>query len=145
MWTIKKVTYIPSDLLSSSPKIASLGSWVLDNVDSSQTFLPKWHPKGPDLLLLPRALGKNTGMGCHFLLQDIFQTQWLNWHLLFLWHWQADSLTLSHLGSPNFCVIICYLSRMPAPSCFLFFEKQLYHLLPLIISTSAIPSFIKPF
>ena len=24
MWTIKKVTYIPSDLLSSSPKIASL-------------------------------------------------------------------------------------------------------------------------
>ena len=41
--------------------------------------------------------GKNTGVGCHFLLQGIFPTQRLNPHLL---HWQADSLPLSHLGSP---------------------------------------------
>ena len=41
--------------------------------------------------------GKNIGMGCHFLLQGIFPTQGLNPHLL---HWQADSLPLSHLGSP---------------------------------------------
>ena len=34
--------------------------------------------------------GKNTGVGCHFLLQGIFLTQGLNLHLL---HWQADSLT----------------------------------------------------
>ena len=33
--------------------------------------------------------GKNTGVGCHFLLQGIFLTQGLNPHLL---HWQADSL-----------------------------------------------------
>ena len=43
--------------------------------------------------------GKNTIVGCHFFLQRIFQTQGSNTHLL---HWQADSLPLSHLGSPNF-------------------------------------------
>ena len=41
--------------------------------------------------------GKDTGAGCHFLLQGIFPTQGSNSHLL---HWQADSLLLSHLGSP---------------------------------------------
>jgi len=41
--------------------------------------------------------GKNTEVGCHFLLQGIFPTWGLNPHLL---HWQADSLPLSHQGSP---------------------------------------------
>ena len=41
--------------------------------------------------------GKNAGMGCHFLLQGMFPTQGSNIRLL---HWQADSLALSHLGSP---------------------------------------------
>ena len=41
--------------------------------------------------------GKNTGLGCHFLLQGIFPTQGSNPRLL---HWQADSITLSHLSSP---------------------------------------------
>ena len=41
--------------------------------------------------------GKNTGLGCHTLLQGIFPTQGMNLHLL---HWQAGSLPLSHLG-PN--------------------------------------------
>ena len=36
--------------------------------------------------------GKNTGVGCHFLLQGIFSTQGSNPHLL---HWQADTLSLS--------------------------------------------------
>ena len=35
---------------------------------------------------------KNTGVGCHFLLQGIFPTQELNPSLL---HWQAESLPLS--------------------------------------------------
>ena len=35
--------------------------------------------------------GKNTGVGCHFLLQRIFLTQGLNLHLL---RWQACSLPL---------------------------------------------------
>ena len=40
--------------------------------------------------------GKNTGVGCHFLLQGIFLTQGLN---PCLQHWQADSSPLSHLES----------------------------------------------
>ena len=36
--------------------------------------------------------GKNTGVGCHFLLQGIFLTQGSNLHLL---SWQADSFPLS--------------------------------------------------
>ena len=35
---------------------------------------------------------KNTGVGCHFLLQGIFLTQGSNLHLL---HWQVDSFPLS--------------------------------------------------
>ena len=42
--------------------------------------------------------GKNTGVGCHFLLQGIFPTQGSNPHLL---HWQADSLLLNHLRIPT--------------------------------------------
>ena len=39
---------------------------------------------------------KNTGMGCHFLLQELFPTQGSNLHLL---HWQADSFTIEPPGS----------------------------------------------
>ena len=41
-------------------------------------------------------LGKNTGVGYHFLLQGIFLTQESNQHLL---PWQVDSLPLRHLES----------------------------------------------
>ena len=59
---------------------------------------------GPDGLWPARLLcpwdfpGKNTGVGCHFLLQGTFPTQGSNLHLL---HWQMDSLPLRHLGSPT--------------------------------------------
>ena len=45
--------------------------------------------------------GKNSGAGCHFLLQGICPTQGLNPSLLCLLHWQADSWPLNHLGSPR--------------------------------------------
>ena len=45
--------------------------------------------------------GKNTGVGCHVLLQGICPTQGLNLHLLGLLHWQEDSLPLYHLASPK--------------------------------------------
>ena len=38
---------------------------------------------------------KNTGVGCHFLLQGS------NLHPL---HWQVDSLSLSHQGSQNYSI-----------------------------------------
>ena len=43
-------------------------------------------------------LGKNTGRGCHFILQGIFLTQGSNLHAL---HQQADSLPPRHLGRPQ--------------------------------------------
>ena len=45
--------------------------------------------------------GKNTGVDYPFLLHGIFPTQGSNLHLFHLLHWQADSLPLSHLGSPS--------------------------------------------
>ena len=45
--------------------------------------------------------GRNTGVGCHFLLQRIFPIQELNPYLLRLLHWQADFLPLSHPGMPK--------------------------------------------
>ena len=48
----------------------------------------------------PQSMGfsrQENWMGCHFLLQGIFPTQGLKLHLLY---WHADSLPLSHLGSP---------------------------------------------
>ena len=44
--------------------------------------------------------GKNTGVGCHALLQGIFLTQGLNPHLLCLLHWQVGSLPLVPPGKP---------------------------------------------
>ena len=49
----------------------------------------------PARLLYPwNSPGKNTGAGCHFLLQSILLTQGSNQSLLHLLHWQADSLSL---------------------------------------------------
>ena len=45
--------------------------------------------------------GKRTGVGSHFLCQDSFLTQGWNSHLLYLLHWQADSLPEVSLGNPQ--------------------------------------------
>ena len=45
---------------------------------------------------------KNTGAGCHFLLQETFPTQGSNARLLTFLSWKADSLPLFHLGSLRF-------------------------------------------
>ena len=61
------------------------------------------HSLRPHGLLSSRLLcpwdspGKNTGVGCHALLQGIFPILGLNPHL----RWQEDSLPVSHLGSPG--------------------------------------------
>ena len=46
--------------------------------------------------------GKNTGVGCHFLLQEIFLTQGSKSRLL---HWQVDSLPLSHQEAQEIILI----------------------------------------
>ena len=47
------------------------------------------------------ALGKNTGVGCHFLLRGIFPTQGSNPCPLYLLHWQAGSLPLALPGKSH--------------------------------------------
>ena len=66
---------------------------------SSVSRVPLLRPHGlqPARLLCPWDLpGKNTGVGCHFLLQGIFPTQGSNPSLL---HWQVNFLPLRHQGS----------------------------------------------
>ena len=51
----------------------------------------------PARLLCPLdSPGKNTGVGCHFLLQGIFLIQTWNLGLLSALHWPAESLPLHH-------------------------------------------------
>ena len=45
--------------------------------------------------------GKNTGLGCHALLQGIFPTQGSNPRLLCLLHWQVVSSPLAPPGKPQ--------------------------------------------
>ena len=55
----------------------------------------------PTRLLCPwDSPGRNTGVGCHTLLQGIFPTQGSNPHLLCLLLWQAGSLLLASPGKP---------------------------------------------
>ena len=56
------------------------------------------YPAG--LLCLWDSPGKNTGVGCNFLLQGIFLTQGSNLHLLHLLDWQVGSLPLAPSGKP---------------------------------------------
>ena len=56
----------------------------------------------PARLLYPwNSPGKNTGVGCHALLQGVLPTQGPNLSLLCFLHCQADSLPLHQLGSPK--------------------------------------------
>ena len=48
--------------------------------------------------------GKNTGVGCHFLLQGLFPTQGWNQCLLLLLNWQADCLPLAPPRKPHFVI-----------------------------------------
>ena len=82
--------------------------WILDHIVCVCTqslshvwpFVTPWTvacqaPLGPG-----KFQGKNTGADCHFLPQGIFLTQGLNLCLLWLLHWEADSLSLCLLGRP---------------------------------------------
>ena len=56
----------------------------------------------PSRLLCPWDFpGRNTGVGCHAVLQGLFLTQGWNPHLLCLLYWQEGSLHQCHLESPR--------------------------------------------
>ena len=55
----------------------------------------------PRLLCPWDSPGRNTGVGCHFLLQGFFPTQRWNPCVLCILHWQASSLPLAPPGKPE--------------------------------------------
>ena len=52
---------------------------------------------------------QNIGVGCHFLLHGISRTQGSKLRLL---HWQADSLLLSHQGSPLLTLYLLFIGGL---------------------------------
>ena len=83
----------------------------------------------PTRLLCPGdSPGKNTGVGCHVLLQGIFQTQGSNPHLLCLLHWQAGSLPLAPPGKPKI-IIYLYITYYIV---FIYNYMLLYYILHII-------------
>ena len=87
-------------------QIKGVCTYAADCTKSLQSCSDSLRPHGlqPARLLCPWDFpSKNTGVGCHFLLQGIFLTQGSNPPLLCLLYWQAGSLPLVHLRSP-----ICY-------------------------------------
>ena len=67
---------------------------------SSPTLRPR--ELQPTSLLCPwDSPGKNTGVGCRFLLRGTFLTQGSDPCRPHLLHWYVDSLPLSHPGSPS--------------------------------------------
>ena len=87
----------------------------------AQSCLSPCHPMDynmPDSSVLGSFLGMNTGVGCHFLLQRIFETQGSNLGVLLLLHWQAYSLPLAPPGKPfkNDMIIIKIRTHCPLQS-----------------------------
>ena len=88
--------------LASADMVSCTCCWCL--AKSGWTLLqPCWLQ--PARLLCPSdSPGKNTGVGCHVLLQGIFPTQGLNlWHL----YWQEATLPLSH-QEKSFLPLFCF-------------------------------------
>ena len=85
---IQSLAAVKEDLTTCSQK-GNLGFYLLP----PPSPIPFSHPQP----------GKNTGVGCHILLQGIFLTQGLNLHLLCLLHWQENFFMLHQLESPPQC------------------------------------------
>ena len=61
--------------------------------------------------------GKNTGVGCHFLLEVIFPTQGLNLHLLCLLHCRWIHYPLNHQGNTFYFNVLLDFPFVPTSSC----------------------------
>ena len=89
--------------LGTSPSSPGAGPWcrgVLSRFSRVQLFVTLWTVthQAPLSISIP---GKNTGVGCHALLQGIFPSQGSNLHLLRLLHWQVGSLPLGPPEKPG--------------------------------------------
>ena len=78
--------------------------------------------------------GKNTGMGCHLLLQGLFLTQESKLHLLCLVHWQVNSLPLALPGikfRQRQLFNVSWMNRHSLSKFYLFFGQKLTHFLKI--------------
>ena len=80
--------------------------------------------------------GKNTGVGCHALLQGIFPTQGWNPRLLRLLRWQTGSLPLAPPGKPQSFLRVL---QMLLGECVTVQHCRGHHLTPGIAKHSAYP------
>ena len=100
----QQVSRSPADGSSFSPAFAHCFNFYFFSFNTmgscylfAKLCLTLCHGLQPTRLLCPWDFpGRNTGVGCYFLLQGIVPSQTLNLCLL---HWQADSLPLSHQAS----------------------------------------------
>ena len=102
--------WLPVWELGSSP-LQLLRAWVRL---MSLHLCPTLWPHGLELsrLLCPwDSPGKNTGVGCHALLQEILPTQGPKQCLLCLPHWQAGSLPPAPPGKPDNYYWACAITR----------------------------------
>ena len=105
-----------------APPHCPIASWSSGNAltdDQGEDLICKWEPQTPPVCLVAQSCltlcdpmncsppgssvhgdspGKNTGVGCHALLQGIFPTQGSNPGLL---HYRQILYRLSHQGSPH--------------------------------------------
>ena len=82
----------------------SLNAYMLSHV---QLFVTPWTVTRQAPLSMGLSM-QEYWVGCYALLQGIFLTQGLNLRFL---NWQADSLPLSHLGSPPIRLLLLLLSH----------------------------------
>ena len=85
---VSKAMFPETKATLGSPLLASI-SWSISHFSRVWLFATPMDCNSTRLLHLWEPLGRNTGVGCHFLLQESFPTQGSNLGLL---HWQADSL-----------------------------------------------------
>ena len=90
----------------------------------------------PDSSVHADSPGKNTGVGCHALLQGIFPTQGIK-HLLCLLHWQADSSPPAPPVKPLASTIKCQTTFKPR----VLVLKTAHYRTSLFFSPKAIPHF----
>ena len=124
-----------SDLLAKGPCRKSPDSHVCSVIQSCLTLCDPTDCSLPGSSVHGIFLGKNTGVGCHFLLQEIFLTQGLNLRLLRLLHWQVVSLLLRHLGS----LLLIPKPLLSPPRVFLMMSEKTSE-----VSFQAPPAFLAP-
>ena len=101
-------------LLNTPWQLLSCGPILCNSMDFSQlgSFCPWDFP------------GKNTGVGCHYLLQGIFLIQGSNLHLLCLLHCRQNFYLLSHGGS-RFIMSIIFVTKKTSKCYFHWLQKSL--------------------